>query len=433
VPGIIAGALLAHPPILIRDVGGRESERLADTAAAMAAVDTALGGVAADCVLVISPHGPVGLDDLPVRMVAQASGHLARFGAPRVALDLPVDVEMAQMLVRSARGHGFRLSPTGDRGLDHGTLVPLWLLPRTRAGKRFVFIGISGWPRSVLQAFGGWLHGALENRSVIVIASGDLSHRLTPEAPYGFQPEGRLFDERVIEALRHRRWGEIEALDPETIEAAGECGLRPLTILLGAAGAAGLQSTVLSYEGPFGVGYPVVRFDRSADDYDVREVARHAIDRYLRHREVIEPPQPIPTELVRPSAVFVTLRHAGILRGCVGSVRPTHPTAAHEIVWYAIASAVRDPRFDPVALEEVADLSISVQLLDEPEVVDGLHALDPTSYGIIVRSGDRQGLLLPNIDGVRTPDEQVAAARDKAGIDPHAPIELLRFKTRLIQ
>jgi AmmeMemoRadiSam system protein A len=303
------------------------------------------------------------------------------------------------------------------------------------ANKRCIFLGVSGWPLHRFVAFGAWLQTRLRDRSAILIASGDLSHRLTPDAPYGFRPQGPLFDRLVIDALRARAWEQIEALDPDLVEEAGECGLRPLAILLGAGRAANLQSQVLSYEGPFGVGYPVVAFTASAlpkVTLDIQSLGRHAIDTYLRTRKLIEPPEPIPFELQAPSAVFVTLRKDGDLRGCVGSVRPTEATAAHELIRYAVASAVRDPRFDPVRLDEVASLMIKVQLLEPPEPVTDIAQLDPHTYGVIVRRGDRQALLLPGIDGIDTPEQQVVAACEKAGIDRHAPLELERFRTRTL-
>jgi len=133
-----------------------------------------------------------------------------------------------------------------------------------------------------------------------------------------------------------------------------------------------------------------------------------------------------------PSAVFVTLRKHGELRGCVGSVRPTEPTAARELIRYVVASAVRDPRFDPVRLDEVADLTIKVQLLDPAEPITDISALDPTTYGIIVRWGDRQALLLPGLEGIDTPEQQILAVCEKAGIDRHAPLVLERFRTRTL-
>ncbi len=128
----------------------------------------------------------------------------------------------------------------------------------------------------------------------------------------------------------------------------------------------------------------------------------------------------------------MTLRKDGELRGCVGSVRPTEATAAHELIRYAVASAVRDPRFDPVRLDEVSSLTIKVQLLDPPEPVTDIAGLDPHTYGLIVRHRDRQALLLPDIEGIDTPEQQVLAACQKAGIDRHAPLELERFRTRTL-
>jgi MEMO1 family protein len=296
-----------------------------------------------------------------------------------------------------------------------------------------VFLGVSGWPLNRFTEFGTWLHQRLRDRPAILIASGDLSHRLTPDAPYGYRPEGPVFDRTVIDSLRGREWQRIEGLDPDLIEEAGECGLRPLGILLGAARAAGLTSEVLSYEGPFGVGYPVVAFTTSRVGLDIQALGRRAIETYLRSRQLIDPPDPIPIEWQAPSAAFVTLRKNGEMRGCIGSIRPTEATAAHELIRYAIASAVRDPRFDPVRLDEVPQLTIRVQLLDPAEPITDLARLEPKSYGIIVRSGDRQGLLLPDIDQIVTAEQQLRAACQKAGINPHAALQVERFRTRTFE
>jgi len=129
----------------------------------------------------------------------------------------------------------------------------------------------------------------------------------------------------------------------------------------------------------------------------------------------------------------VTLRKGRELRGCVGSLRPTAPTAAHELIRYAVASAVRDPRFEPVRLDEVRDLSIKVQLLEPAETVTDIAALDPGLYGIIVRCGERQALLLPGIDEIVTPEQQLRAACEKAGIDRFAALQVERFRTRTIE
>jgi AmmeMemoRadiSam system protein A len=439
-PGIVAGALVAHPPILLAEVGGAQSQRVRATADALRELDGILSSMEADLAVVISPHSPSSMTSLPVRRGANAGGNLARFRAPNVQVMAQVDVALATALIADGQRAGFSLTWAEETELDHGVVVPLHSLPRTMTNKRCIFLGVSGWPLQRFIEFGVWLHGRLGDRYAILIASGDLSHRLTPDAPYGYRPEGPVFDRLVIDALRDREWKRIEGIDPDLIEEAGECGLRPLAIMLGAARAAGLDSQVLSYEGPFGVGYPVVAFTATPIaavapklGLDVQALGRQAIETYLRTRRLIEPPQPIPLELQAPSAVFVTLHKDGELRGCVGSVHPTEATAAHELIRYAVASAVRDPRFDPVRLDEVGALTIKVQLLDPPEPIPDISGLNPRTYGIIVRRGDRQALLLPGIEGIDTPEQQLRAACEKAGINRNAPVELERFRTRTLE
>jgi len=433
VSGIVAGALTAHPPILLPEVGGAESQRVQATAHAMQELDAILMAAPATLAIVISPHSPSSMTSLPVRRATRVGGDLARFRAPRVRVEAEVDLDLASKLVADGQRAGFALTWAEDSELDHGVVVPLHMLPRTMKGKHCVFLGVSGWPLQRFLAFGGWLQQWLQHRGAILIASGDLSHRLTPDAPYGFRPEGPVFDRLVIDALRGHDWQRIEGVDPDLVEEAGECGLRPLAILLGAARAAGLTSQVLSYEGPFGVGYPVVAFTGARVALDIQDLGRRAIETYLRSHQLIEPPEPIPMEWQAPSAAFVTLRKNGAMRGCVGSTRPTEATAAHELIRYAIASAVRDPRFHPVRLDEVPLLSIRVQLLDPAEPLTDITRIDPKTDGIIVRSGDRQALLLPGIEEIVTPEQQLRAACQKAGIDRHAALQVERFRTRTFE
>ena len=431
--GIVAGALTAHPPILLPEVGGAESQRVQATAHAMQELDAILMAAPATLAIVISPHSPSSMTSLPVRRATRVGGDLARFRAPQVRVEAEVDLDLASKLVADGQRAGFALTWAEDSELDHGVVVPLHLLPRTMKSKHCVFLGVSGWPLQRFLAFGGWLQQWLQHRGAILIASGDLSHRLTPDAPYGFRPEGPVFDRLVIDALRGHDWQRIEGVDPDLVEEAGECGLRPLAILLGAARAAGLTSQVLSYEGPFGVGYPVVAFTGARVVLDIQDLGRRAIETYLRSHQLIEPPEPIPMEWQAPSAAFVTLRKNGAMRGCVGSTRPTEATAAHELIRYAIASAVRDPRFHPVRLDEVPLLSIRVQLLDPAEPITDITRIDPKTHGIIVRSGDRQALLLPGIGEIVTPEQQLRAACQKAGIDRHAALQVERFRTRTFE
>jgi AmmeMemoRadiSam system protein A len=136
----------------------------------------------------------------------------------------------------------------------------------------------------------------------------------------------------------------------------------------------------------------------------------------------------LPPEAEKPAGVFVSIKKHGELRGCIGTIFPTQPNAAEEIRNNAIAAAFQDPRFDPVQEEELDELTYSVDLLKAPEAIQGIEELDPKRFGVIVRQGRRTGLLLPNLEGVETVEEQVAIAKRKAGIGQEESVEMERFE-----
>jgi len=171
-----------------------------------------------------------------------------------------------------------------------------------------------------------------------------------------------------------------------------------------------------------------VRSDTVSQHDPYVALARAAIAAYVTERRRIEPPRGLPPELVsRRAGAFVSLKKNGALRGCIGTYQPTTPTLAHEIVENAIRAATEDPRFPPVTPHELAGVSISVDVLSPPERCTEAD-LDPGTYGVIVESGWRRGLLLPDLPGVNTIDEQLRIARLKAGLGPDEPCQLWRFK-----
>lgn len=160
-------------------------------------------------------------------------------------------------------------------------------------------------------------------------------------------------------------------------------------------------------------------------------LAAEAIRAFLSHQHVIDPPDSLFEEMPEarmPAGAFVCLKREGVLRGCIGTTEPVHPTVAVEIIHNAIGAATRDSRFPQLQIFELEGLDISVDVLGPPEPVPGLIALDHRRYGIIVRSEERRGVLLPDIEGINSVAEQVAAARDKAGLSPDEPAELWRFE-----
>jgi AmmeMemoRadiSam system protein A len=129
-----------------------------------------------------------------------------------------------------------------------------------------------------------------------------------------------------------------------------------------------------------------------------------------------------------PAGAFVSLKMAGKLRGCIGTIQPVRAALAQEVADNAVSAATRDPRFQPLTLEELEDVTISVDVLGKPEPVPGLEELDPSRYGVIVKCGWRKGVLLPDLPGITTAEEQVRVARMKAGIGTEEIVELQRFE-----
>ncbi len=160
------------------------------------------------------------------------------------------------------------------------------------------------------------------------------------------------------------------------------------------------------------------------------QLAKDTIENYVRQGTTIQPPKELASEMEKQAGAFVSIHKHGMLRGCIGTIEPTQANVAQEVIQNAISAATRDPRFPPIGPEELANLEIKVDVLGEPEPVDGLEELDPKRYGVIVRSATdwRRGLLLPDLEGVDTVEYQVDIARRKAGIRPDEAIELYRFE-----
>lgn len=159
-------------------------------------------------------------------------------------------------------------------------------------------------------------------------------------------------------------------------------------------------------------------------------LAKRTVEEYVRNRKIISPPDELTPEMKQRAGVFVSLKKKGELRGCIGTFLPTTENIATEIIQNAISAATRDPRFMPVSPDELDEIEYSVDVLSEPEKVSDRTELDPKKYGVIVKKGERKGLLLPDLEGVNTVDEQINIALMKAGILPDEDFELYRFEVK---
>ena len=170
---------------------------------------------------------------------------------------------------------------------------------------------------------------------------------------------------------------------------------------------------------------------KNTDESVYVKLARETIENYIKQGKIITPPLGLPEEMINQKAgVFVSLKKNGNLRGCIGTFMPTQENIAQEIIKNAISAAVDDPRFSSVNVSELEDLSISVDVLSAPEEVKDISQLDPRKYGVIVSSGYKKGLLLPDLEGVDTVEYQIDIAKRKAGIYPGEKVKLYRFEVK---
>ena len=160
------------------------------------------------------------------------------------------------------------------------------------------------------------------------------------------------------------------------------------------------------------------------------QLARNTIDYYIREGQIYRPSADELTEEMNTAraGAFVSIHEHGELRGCMGTIGPTRSSVADEIAGNAATAALRDPRFPKITPEELEWLEISVDVLGEPEPISSIDELDVKRYGVIVTSGGKRGLLLPDLDGIDTPEQQVEIAKKKANIYAFEECHLERFE-----
>lgn len=268
---LVACAFMPHPPIMIPEIGKEELETIRSTVNAAEEVSRFIKEGNPQTIVLITPHGPVFQDAASMSMHPRLKGNLAAFGVPDVVLGFETDSLLMRHIAKKAERLGVHLMPLTDETardyrmkleLDHGALVPLYYLHKAGFKGQLVHLSMGMLPYEEMYTLGKAVQTAvgMVDKRVAVIASGDLSHRLTPQAPAGYSPQGKQFDRQVVKAMEEVNVKALFSMDKDLIEDAGECGLRPAFFLLGVLGGLEASSQVLSYEGPFGVGYAVALF-----------------------------------------------------------------------------------------------------------------------------------------------------------------------------
>ncbi|NLV21595.1 MAG: AmmeMemoRadiSam system protein A [Syntrophomonadaceae bacterium] len=455
------GALMPHPPVLIKEIGGTRLHQLQTSLETLSAISSELLAAKPDCIVFLTPHGNVFQDCLSYLTATYLEGDLRDFGWSDSRTSLNNDLRLMQTIAEQATVKNLPLlAVTPDlaqryrlkENLDHGILVPLYFLQQ--AGMEeipILAISVGLLTNEELYKFGKTIQEASDQlgRRVAVLASGDMSHALKEEGPYRFHPDGPRFDQTVKEACERGDWVSLLDIPPQLRGNARECGYPSLLILIGALDGYQPDKIITNYEGPFGVGYLSMGIkpgqkteslipgleNRKAKLTAARRTQEGPLVRWARlnleHAVTGLKAPELDTELqelkTQRSAAFVSIKKGGSLRGCIGTILPAYKNLAEEIAHNALAAGLQDPRFTPVNAAELADLEYSVDVLGEPERC-GHEDLDPRRFGVIVSYKGRRGLLLPDLEGVDSVEEQLHIACQKAGISPHEPYVIERFE-----
>ena len=454
----IKGAfILPHPPLIVPEVGKGEERKIQKTVDAYEEAARRIASLKPDTIVLATPHSVMYADYFHISPGFSASGDLGRFTPDSPKIKMDYDRDFISALESEAVNSGIYAGTKGEKSafLDHATFIPLYFINKEYRDYSLVRIGVSGLPYSDHYRLGKCVAAVAEklSRNVVFIASSDLSHKLSVSGPYGLSAEGPLFDKQMTGAMANGDFLQFLSFPSDFCEKAAECGLRPCIMLAGTLDSQRVNAELLSYEGPFGVGYGIASYtpaggDKSRDfleqyfsaerkrlsstkenEDEYVSLARYTIENYIKTGRRPKLPDGLPPEMTSKRAgVFVSLKKYGDLRGCIGTIGPVTKNIAEEINRNAVSAAAEDPRFDPVQVSELSDLVYSVDILGEPELITSENELDVKRYGVIVTSGYKRGLLLPNLEGVDTVTQQIDIARQKAGISKFEPYTLERFE-----
>jgi|SRR5665648_79213 len=412
---LVYSVFVPHPPILVSEIGRGEERKCQASLDAYQDIAGRLVQAQVETVILVSPHTQLVKEGITLLTEAVAQGNFDQFGADQVSLSFASDPVITTLFQKHLAGV---ISVQGP--LDHGALVPLYFLQKAGWSGKVVLLGM---PLERPEDYGlrmGQILDKLPGRYALV-ASGDLSHRLKEDGPYGFDAAGPEFDQSVLKALQ-RDTKKLTSLPVDLVEKAGECGYRSLRLALAAKEGA---PEVLSYEGPFGVGYMVADLYHSSP---LPQWARRCLRDYLNHEDPGLLRFPDSLEFAVRRGCFVTLKQNGQLRGCIGTTEPWQDNLALEIQHNALAAGTEDPRFRPVKVDDLDTLSFTVDVLGELEKISGPEELDPWRYGVVVRQRGKTGILLPHLEGVDTVSDQISIAKQKGGISGEDSVELWRFE-----
>lgn len=432
---IITTFIVPHPPLIIPDIGRGEESHIQDTINSYHEVAKRIGEIMPDTIIISSPHAQFYRDYINIFPNSTGEGDFSQFGAPQIKFKVDYDESLINKISSIAKKEGIFTGTDGVslNKLDHGTTVPLYFINQYLKSYKLILISPSGLSPNEHFKFGKLIQSVIpKDKSVVWVASGDLSHKLKKDGPYGLAKEGPIFDEKFVEIIKKGNLSELLKLDQHLVRRASECGLNSFIMMSGALDGYQVSSKLLSYEGPFGVGYAVAMFEilnqvEFEDPYV--KLAKNALEYYLDHQKTMPTPKNLIDDLANNKAgVFVSIHKYDQLRGCVGTIKPATNCIADEIIQMSMSAGLMDPRFNRVKKRELPYLKYKVDVLLSPTLIESSKELDVKKYGVIVYHNYKSGLLLPNLEGIDTIENQISIAKQKAGIRENEPYKMKRFE-----
>ena len=256
---LLAGYMVPHPPIAVPEIGRGEERKIQATIDSFTAVAEDIAALAPETIILTSPHAVMYRDYFHISPGKGAKGSFAQFRAADVRFDVEYDEELVQAIAGEADKVGFPAGTLGERDphLDHGTMVPLYFIDKLFRDYKLIRIGLSGLSLEDHWKFGQLIRKAVDasGRRCVFIGSGDLSHCQKEDGPYGYRPEGPVYDEKIMDVMGRGAFDELTGFDEELLDRSMECGHRSFTIMGGAFQGTKIETRQLSHEATFGVGY----------------------------------------------------------------------------------------------------------------------------------------------------------------------------------
>lgn len=477
---------MPHPPIIMEEFGDSNRNKALCTIEGMMMLSKMIAKIKPETIIFVSPHGNSFSNGTCILNEPIIQGDFSQFGRPEISYTKKINQELTQNIYDRLEEKGFvtvmmnkALAKTYSiqAKLDHGAMVPISFIDKEYSDYTIVHITPGQTPLEENYYIGKLIKDVVDEYTeqnpsrVLVVSSGDMSHALKDDGPYAFNECGHGFDQVMRDAIASGSPLGLIKLKPSFIENAAQCGLRSFLMGFGYMDGLDLTTKVISYEGPFGVGYlcgyltsdtivatqsvthnkgnlekndlskiPTIQ-DLLEERYQERlsledefiQLARETIEYYVHHTKKLSfAPQKYSQEFIQSAmnsqrGIFVSIHRNGQLRGCIGTIEPNCDNLLEEIIYNSISACSADPRFHPIEREELKDLDIKVDVLFPIEGIESSTQLDVKRYGVVVEQGYKRGLLLPNLEGINTIAEQISIAKQKAGI-VSGKVNLFRFE-----